>query len=103
MAHYSKIFVATDAVVFRFAGRLEVLLIERGAEPYVGKWALPGGHLEESEPPEAGVLRELTEETGILNIKLFPLNFYGDVNRDPRYRLISLAFLGLTAQTEGIA
>lgn len=58
--------------------------------------------MEENEPPEAGCLRELMEETGLTDVRLWPLMFYGDVNRDPRYRLISLSFMGLTRQIEGI-
>lgn len=57
--------VTTDCVIFGFDGtKLRVLLIERGAEPYKGRWAFPGGFLNMDESAETGALRELREETG---------------------------------------
>ena len=57
--------VTTDCVIFGFDGtKLRVLLVERGIEPYKGRWALPGGFLRMDECAETGALRELQEETG---------------------------------------
>ena len=58
--------VTTDCVIFGFDGeRLQVLLVERGIEPYKGRWAFPGGFLKMDETAEEGALRELKEETGL--------------------------------------
>ena len=58
--------VTVDAVVFRFVGsKVQVLLIQRGNEPYKGKWALPGGFVDMDEELEDAVVRELAEETGL--------------------------------------
>ena len=58
--------VTTDCVIFGFNGeRLQVLLIERGIEPYKGRWAFPGGFLKMDETAEEGAKRELKEETGL--------------------------------------
>ena len=60
--------VTTDCVIFGFNGeRLQVLLIERGIEPYKGRWAFPGGFLKMDETAEEGALCELKEETGLEN------------------------------------
>lgn len=58
--------VTTDCVIFGFDGRrLHVLLVQRGADPYKGRWAFPGGFLNMDESAEEGALRELQEETGL--------------------------------------
>lgn len=59
--------VTADCVVFGFDGvNLMILLVERGHEPYKGKWAFPGGFINIDESAESGALRELKEETGII-------------------------------------
>lgn len=93
--------VTTDCVVFGVASRkLEILLVERGNEPYKGYWAFPGGFLNMDENAEQGALRELKEETGLelQNIKEF--GAFTDVDRDPRERVISIAFYALTKKSE---
>ena len=93
--------VTTDCVVFGFDGRdLKVLLIERGNEPYKGCWAFPGGFLQMDETAEQGALRELREETGLnlRNIKEF--GTFSDVHRDPRERVISIAFYALARKAD---
>ncbi|MGC8644571.1 MAG: NUDIX domain-containing protein, partial [Isosphaeraceae bacterium] len=85
--------VTVDTVVFSFFDdALRVLLIRRGHEPFVGKWAIPGGFLDMDEPVEAAARRELKEETG-LEIKgtIEPFGFFGNPGRDPRGRTITLA------------
>ena len=93
--------VTTDCVVFGFDGpTLKILLIERGNEPYKGFWAFPGGFLNMDETAEHGALRELKEETGLelQNIKEF--GTFSDVDRDPRERVISIAFFAITKISE---
>lgn len=100
MSRKPRIAVTTDVVLF--AGRpRKVLLVRRARPPYEGRWALPGGFLEEEEKLEAGARRELREETGIEAAKLDPLGAFGDPGRDPRGRVISIAFFGsLLKETE---
>ena len=88
--------VATDCVVFGFDGHeLKILLIERGVEPFKGLWAFPGGFLRMDETAEQCALRELKEETGLNLHYLKQLGAFSDVNRDPRERVISIAFYAL--------
>lgn len=86
--------VTTDCVVFGFDGSaLNLLLIQRGIEPYLGAWALPGGFMNIDETAEQGALRELQEETGVKDIYIEQLQAFTTVNRDPRERVLTIAFL----------
>lgn len=88
--------VTTDCVIFGFDGKeLRVLLIERGQEPYKGMFAFPGGFLNMDETLEECALRELKEETSLEVDKLEQIHAFSSVNRDPRERVISVAFFGL--------
>lgn len=71
-----------------------VLLIQRGHEPHKGKWALPGGHVDEGETTVAAAHRELTEETGLVAERLDLIGVYADPERDPRGRYVTFAYLG---------
>ena len=85
--------VTTDCVVFGFDGhQLNILLIERGGEPYKGRWAFPGGFMRIDETAEQGAMRELSEETGMKLKYLKQFNTFTDVHRDPRERVITIAF-----------
>lgn len=75
---------------------LRVLLIKRNEHPYIGQWALPGGFVRIDENIEEAAYRELEEETAIKNVYLKQLGTYGDVNRDPRGRIVSIAYMSLT-------
>src|SRR3989344_1885346 len=88
--------VAVDAVVFTvMRNEFKIVLIERKNNPYKGKFALPGGFVEEGEEFEHAVKRELEEETSIKDIFLKQIGAYGSVDRDPRGRVISIAYLAL--------
>ncbi|AWK08425.1 NUDIX domain-containing protein [Streptomyces spongiicola] len=93
--------VTVDLAVFTIrAGRLHVLLIERGTEPYKGAWALPGGFILPRESAEQAARRELAEETGlseatVAGLHLEQLRTYSDPGRDPRMRVVSVAYTAL--------
>jgi 8-oxo-dGTP diphosphatase len=90
--------VTVDAVVFRFVtGKVQLLLIQRGNEPYKGKWALPGGFIDINEEIEVAVVRELAEETGLKGVVLEQMHTFGRCGRDPRGRQISVAFFGIAS------
>lgn len=92
-----NISVTTDCVIFfSEEGNTKVLLIKRKKDPFKGKWALPGGFLEDEEPLEEGAKRELQEETGLKISHLKQLQAFGTPGRDPRGRTISIVFYGHT-------
>ena len=91
----SKIFVTVDAIVFRKITRhTEILLIQRGNNPFKDHWALPGGFVDENEDLSKAVVRELEEETGLKDIKFEQLHTFGKPGRDPRGHMISVAYIG---------
>ncbi len=88
--------VTVDGVVFGYDDAdLKVLLIQRDLAPYRGKWALPGGFVDIDEDLEAAVRRELEEETGLTELYLEQLYTFGAPKRDPRERVISVAYYAL--------
>lgn len=88
--------VTTDIVVFTVRDeQLQVLLIRRGGEPFHGHWALPGGFLDPDEDLEHCAARELQEETGLAGLYLEQLYTFGQPNRDPRERVVSVAYFAL--------
>lgn len=98
---YPRPSVATDCVIFGFDGiDLQVLLIERGIEPFLGKWALPGGFLQMNETTEECARRELEEETGIKNVFMEQLYTFSDVGRDPRGRVLSVSYFALVKSAD---
>lgn len=93
---YPRPALTTDCVVFGFDGAdLSVLLIRRANEPFQYAWAFPGGFLEMNETVEEGVLRELREETGIILAFTEQVKVFSAVDRDPRGRIITVAFYTL--------
>jgi 8-oxo-dGTP diphosphatase len=88
--------VTTDIVIFSIRdGVLKLLLIKRAGQPYQGKWALPGGFVQLDEDLESGAMRELEEETGLRDVYLEQLYTFGRPNRDPRERVITVAYYAL--------
>lgn len=93
--------VTTDCVVFGFDGhQLNILLIERGADPFKGCWAFPGGFMNIDETAEHGAMRELSEETGLKLKHLKQFGTFTAVNRDPRERVITIAFYALAKKSD---
>ncbi len=95
---YPRPALTVDCVVFGFdaqATMLQVLLIQRKLPPYRGEWALPGGFVHLEESLEAAARRELWEETGVEDVFLEQLYTFGTPDRDPRDRVVSVAYYAL--------
>ena len=92
---YKKPSVTTDIVIFTLSenNELSVLLIKRGGYPYKDKWAIPGGFVEMTESIDESARRELEEETGLRGIPIEQFGTFGEVDRDPRMRVISIAYM----------
>ena len=99
---YEHMAVTTDCVIFTFDDRrLKVLLVRRGEEPFKGEWAFPGGFIRIDETAEQGALRELSEETGLTpSSPIVQLGVFSDPNRDPRERVITIAWYALVKPHE---
>ncbi|RUS46120.1 NUDIX domain-containing protein [Cohnella sp. AR92] len=104
---YERPSVTADMVIFTVTNteadsyrklpekELRVLLIRRGAHPYLGRWALPGGFVRPGETTEQAAARELREETGVDDVYLEQLYTFSDSGRDPRTWVISCSYLAL--------
>ena len=93
---HQAIQVTVDIVVFTVHEQtLQVLLIERGIDPFKGRYALPGGFVLAEETLEQAAFRELFEETGTKNVYLEQLYTFGDPHRDPRGRVVTVAYYAL--------
>jgi 8-oxo-dGTP diphosphatase len=108
LAHYdptafAPMAVTADVVVLTVRrGRLSVLLVQRANHPFRGMWALPGGFVEHDEDLDTAAQRELAEETGVAIEANFleQLRTYGTPGRDPRMRIVTVAYLAFTAVTQ---
>jgi 8-oxo-dGTP diphosphatase len=88
--------LSVDVVIFSLRDRgLKVLLIRRGHPPHKGKWAIPGGFVQVAESLEDAARRELEEETGVREVYLEQLYTFGEPRRDPRGRVITVAYFAL--------
>lgn len=93
---YPHAAITADCVIFGYDGRrLHILLIQRALKPYQGHWALPGGFMHIDETIEATAMRELYEETGLAGVYLEQFRVYSKVDRDPRERVVTVAFIAL--------
>ena len=100
---YPSTFTTVDIIVLTIRnGELCLPLVKRGGFPYRGRWALPGGFVEPDETLAEAALRELQEETGITSPRghLEQLQTYGDPHRDPRARIVSVAYLAMIPHLE---
>ena len=97
-----NISLAVDAIVFGYSKEqgVSILLIKRKYHPFKGDWAIPGGFVLDGESLEEAVERELLEETGIKINYLEQLYTFGKPNRDPRQRIVSVAYFGLVKSTQ---
>ncbi|TRX63555.1 NUDIX hydrolase [Carboxylicivirga sp. M1479] len=89
---YPRPCVTTDVLIVTRQTNPKILLIQRGNEPYKGLWALPGGFVDMDEDLHTAALRELKEETGIVDVSITQFKTYGSVDRDPRHRTISIVY-----------
>ena len=92
---YPRPAVTADCVVMTKESVPQVLLIERGADPYKGCWAFPGGFMNMDETTKQCAIRELEEETGLQVTELQQIGAYSKVDRDPRGRTITVAYLAI--------
>ena len=94
--NHKHVLVALDCIIFGFdKNELKLLLIKRDFEPEMGKWSLMGGFLQSNESLDEGAGRILNNLTGLKNIYLEQLHSFGEVNRDPVERTISVAYYSL--------
>jgi 8-oxo-dGTP diphosphatase len=97
----TKMLVAVDIVLFTIRDRrLHLLLIKRLAKPFEKRLALPGGFVGEKESLDAAAVRELKEETGVDKVYLEQLYTFGDPKRDPRGRVVTVAYYALVPNTQ---
>jgi 8-oxo-dGTP diphosphatase len=93
---YPRPSVTVDVIIFTLEeDDLQVLLIQRGHPPFEGMWAIPGGFVGIDESIEGAAMRELEEETGVRDVYLEQLYTFGDLDRDPRGRVITVAYFAL--------
>ena len=92
---YPRPAVTADCVVITKEEQPKVLLIQRGADPYKGSWAFPGGFMNMDETTEQCAIRELEEETGLRVSNVHQIGAYSKVDRDPRGRTITVAYLAI--------
>lgn len=92
---YPRPAVTGDCIVITKEVDAKVLLIQRADEPYIGCWAFPGGFLNMDETTEQCAIRELEEETGLKVNDVHQIGAYSKVDRDPRGRTITVAYLAI--------
>jgi 8-oxo-dGTP diphosphatase len=94
---YPRPNLAVDCVIFGLdqPNTLQVMLIRRNLPPFLGQWALPGGFVHIDESVDAAARRELQEETGLQNVFLEQLYTFGAIDRDPRERVVTVAYYAL--------
>ena len=99
---YPRPAVTADCVVITRENEPKVLLIQRGTEPFKGQWAFPGGFMNMDETTEQCAVRELEEETGLKVSKIKQIGAYSKVDRDPRGRTVTVAYLAIIDKVEAV-
>src|SRR5215510_1041876 len=100
---YPRAALTVDCVVFGFDdANLKALLIQRDLPPFKGKWALPGGFVRTDETLDNAARRELREETGLSDVFLEQLYTFGAIDRDPRERVVTVAYYALVPLTRHV-
>ncbi|MBO6057220.1 MAG: NUDIX hydrolase [Bacteroidales bacterium] len=99
---YPRPAVTADCVVIAKENEPKVLLIQRGNEPFKGQWAFPGGFMNMEETTEQCAVRELEEETGLKVTEIKQIGAYSKVDRDPRGRTVTVAYLVVIDKTEAV-
>lgn len=95
-SHHPKFFVAVDCIIFGFnAGELSLLLLKRNFEPAMGEWSIMGGFTQENESTDEAAKRVLKELTGLEQVYMEQVGAFGEVNRDPGERVVSIAYYAL--------
>ena len=97
---YPRPAVTADCVVITKDTEPKVLLIQRGNEPFKGQWAFPGGFMNMDETTEQCAIRELEEETGLKVTEIQQIGAYSKVDRDPRGRTVTVAYLAIIDKAE---
>ena len=92
---YPRPAVTADCIVITREAEPKVLLIQRGSEPFKGRWAFPGGFMNMDETTEQCAIRELEEETGLQVNNVIQIEAYSKVDRDPRGRTVTIAYLAI--------
>ena len=92
---YPRPAVTADCIVITKEAEPKVLLIQRGDEPFMGCWAFPGGFMNMDETTEQCAIRELEEETGLKVSEVHQIGAYSKVDRDPRGRTVTVAYLAI--------
>ena len=92
---YPRPAMTADCIVITKEAKPKVLLIQRGDEPFKGCWAFPGGFMDMEETTEQCAIRELEEETGLKVGKVYQIGAYSKVDRDPRGRTVTVAYLAI--------
>lgn len=99
---YPRPAVTADVAVITTEQEPKVLLIQRGNEPYKAHWAFPGGFMDMDETTEQCAIRELEEETGLQISEVKQIGAYSKVDRDPRGRTITVAYIARIANAEKV-
>ena len=99
---YPRPAVTADCVVITKEKEPKVLLIQRGHEPFKGCWAFPGGFMNMDETTEQCAVRELAEETGLKVADIQQIGAYSKVDRDPRGRTVTVAYLAVIDKPEAV-
>ncbi|MBT3208507.1 MAG: NUDIX hydrolase [Bacteroidetes bacterium] len=96
---YPRPALTVDAMIFSIETKpKKILLIKRKFPPFIDSWALPGGFVDIDETLEQAVFRELLEETALKMDKLAQFHTFGDIDRDPRHRTISVVYYGFASE-----